>query len=1001
MKKIVVLAGLLSLLFISPVKAQKDTSDLPVIDTLLAYTQKAYMSGKYGEMKPKLDSAEVMLMKIYPDSLHDRVGSLFSLRGDYYLNAESDFLEAIEDYKRAANINYILYGENLYYSALNNNIGRCYKRIADYDNAVKHYNIDQRVLRKLKGEYCMDMGIAYNVMGDLYTEKGYYQKAVSVFNKSINIITEVGGENHPNLVYTYNNMGLVLKYMGNYRQSEAFYQKALQIALAKIKNRPFMYTHLYNNLAKLKVEESKYKESIELYNKGYKVALETFGERHPVTANFMKSMAQSYMYLNKKEETEDFINRSISVLTDIYGDKHPDVGLAYDLKAKYYNFSGNLDSSYVYCKKTFDIVTKTYSIAKEDYFQSYINMAIVLIKLERYTEAEKILNEAISIYIKNEDVLDEHNHLIPEMNHIYKMLFIVEHHLGNKEEALSALEKSISGKRLHRSHEKYLFEEYASDNQKEEYEQLERMISYTDIKRKQYARKRMVKKSLEMNDEYNRLVSSRRSLEKSVISSNPRYHTRPFNQLFSYDKIVQDKILDKDQCALYYVYFDKKIYYVVLSNKRLDIVEKEVDNMIMYDAKTIKLLSSKAAIEDGIYEVNKNNRITYMTSTQIKKYFGVRTFVNEYLVKKSPLMIADIEKKLVEYNNRLYKNLIEPIESNIKGFKDIVIITSNGLDDVPLNMLYKSDNGEKSYFIEEYNVQNVSSLAIFADKKARKMRYDKLKRKKMLAIGISDFVIKGDSLFAKYANKTDKELVMLETERDYQRYRSVTRSSLGGEFINLKNAVKEVNTISNLMADDKNKGWVLTNSDATEIGVKSLNKVKELKKAEMIHISTHGAISNNNVEKSSLVMYDYTGMGPSDDIIANDGYLTIKEILQFDLNSDLVVLSACETSLGETDIQGNLYGLIYAFYLAGSNNIIASNWEVDDKSTSAFFIEFYTRLKSGESVSEALNNVYRCFATADKKRSRNRMKPESKELKELLKDKKYSDPFYWAAFGLY
>jgi CHAT domain-containing protein len=52
-------------------------------------------------------------------------------------------------------------------------------------------------------------------------------------------------------------------------------------------------------------------------------------------------------------------------------------------------------------------------------------------------------------------------------------------------------------------------------------------------------------------------------------------------------------------------------------------------------------------------------------------------------------------------------------------------------------------------------------------------------------------------------------------------------------------------------------------------------------------------------------------------------------------------------------------------------------------------------------MSEALNNVYRCFATSDKKRSRERVKPESKELKELLKDKKYADPFYWAAFGLY
>lgn len=466
MKKIVVFTGLLSLLVISPVKAQKDTSNLPVIDTLFAHTQKDYMAGKFGNMKPKLDKAEVMLSEIYPDSLHDRMGSLFSFRGDYYLEAESDFLESIKYYKIAADINYRLYGENLYYAALNNNIGYCYKQIADYDNAIKYYRIDQRILRKEKGEYCIDMGIAYNVLGDLYTARGFYKKSVSAFNKSIDIIAKVGGIDHPNLIFTYNNMGLALKYMGDYKMAEGFYQKALQIAISKMNNRPHLHAHLYNNLAKLKMNEDRYQESIDLFSKGYDIALKAFGEKHPLSANFMKSLAESYMFLEDNEKAEELMNRSQSVLIEIFGNNHPSVAMSYELKGSYFFRKGDLDSAYYYSKKTFDIATKAFPFTKIEYFDAYSDLSQILIKQQRYAEAAKLLKEAIDIYIKNSDLLDNHDYILEIIDHLYKMMFVADYHLGNKEKVVSALEQSVSGKKLYRSYEKHLFQEYASDYQR-------------------------------------------------------------------------------------------------------------------------------------------------------------------------------------------------------------------------------------------------------------------------------------------------------------------------------------------------------------------------------------------------------------------------------------------------------------------------------------------------------------------------------------------------------
>lgn len=110
----------------------------------------------------------------------------------------------------------------------------------------------------------------------------------------------------------------------------------------------------------------------------------------------------------------------------------------------------------------------------------------------------------------------------------------------------------------------------------------------------------------------------------------------------------------------------------------------------------------------------------------------------------------------------------------------------------------------------------------------------------------------------------------------------------------------------------------------------------------------------------------------------NDGILLSSEISKLDLtNTDLVVLSACETALGKVKSEG-VYGLQRAFKLAGVNSIIMTLWTVDDDATQLLMTSFYKNYLNGMSKREAL-------LTAQKK---------------VRETPGYGDPYYWAAFIL-
>ena len=108
---------------------------------------------------------------------------------------------------------------------------------------------------------------------------------------------------------------------------------------------------------------------------------------------------------------------------------------------------------------------------------------------------------------------------------------------------------------------------------------------------------------------------------------------------------------------------------------------------------------------------------------------------------------------------------------------------------------------------------------------------------------------------------------------------------------------------------------------------------------------------------------------------AEDGILTAEDVSGLNLvSTELVVLSACETGLGEVQLGEGVFGLRRAFVLAGAKTLVMSLWKVPDEPTRELMEDFYSRLLAGEGRAEALRQA------------------------QLAMKAKYPDPFYWGAF---
>ena len=112
----------------------------------------------------------------------------------------------------------------------------------------------------------------------------------------------------------------------------------------------------------------------------------------------------------------------------------------------------------------------------------------------------------------------------------------------------------------------------------------------------------------------------------------------------------------------------------------------------------------------------------------------------------------------------------------------------------------------------------------------------------------------------------------------------------------------------------------------------------------IIHLATHALVDCRAPDRSALILAE----GASAPTAAADGLLTAREVrLGWDLDADLVTLSACETGLGRQTFDDGMLSMADAFLAAGTRNVVSSLWKVEDRATAQLMAYFYAELAQG------------------------------------------------------
>ncbi|MEQ9357203.1 tetratricopeptide repeat protein [Coleofasciculus chthonoplastes] len=843
--------------------------------------------------------------------------------------------KALEDYNKALPI-FQEVGDRSGEAAALNNIGRVYYVLGQLQQALDYYNQALPILQEVGDRFAEattlnNIGSIYHVQGKLRQALEYYEKVVSIsheVNDTLGAATTLG------------NIGGVYYVLGQPQKALDYFNQALPI-FQEAKNRSEEATIL-NNIGRVYHTIGQPQKALDFYNQALPILREV--KNRSMEATTLNNIGGVYDGIGQLQKALKYYNQALPIFQKV--GERSGVATTQNNIGRVYDRIGQPQKALDYYNQALSIFREVGNRSEE---------ATTLNNIGRVYDDRGETQQALNFYnhalLIREEVGD-HSGKATTLNNIG----IVYNDRGETQQALDYYNQALS-----------IFQEvgnrsvewitlgnlgFLSENQGE-----------TEDAIKYYTQAIEVKESIQSEIKVDELKASFASHQIDLYERliNLLWNKSDFKDAFNYvERAKARAFLDQ------------------LANGQIDF-RAGADSKLLQQEQTLK--NQIIALRQQLITLHNRPRNKWdadtiaQTETQIasleKNYQDLLLQLKIQSPETADLITVDVAslseiQDLLDADTTLIEYFVT--EDRTLAF----IITQNSFQTVTLNVTRKQLKDELTLFrdlgdIDEAHPQELQNLHDWLITPLQ----PHLNTAKIAIVphGILHYLpfaalTDGNRYFSdNYALSTLPSASILRFLPEKRKSQTNSVLALGDADVPglspLNFARKEVQTIAQLFNSQP-----LLGKTATETSVWS-----KATQSGILHLAVHGEYNTNNALFSAIRLAGDT---------ENDGRLEVHEVYGLDLTTttNLVVLSACQTKIGELNKGDEVVGLNRAFLYAGTPTVIASLWNVDDAATGLLMERFYTHWQAGMSKAEALRQAQI----------------------EVRKD--YPHPYFWAAFSL-
>ena len=831
------------------------------------------------------------------------------------------------------------------------------------------------------GAESFDVAQANFVLGNIVGDLGDLDKNEALYKRALEVAEKTLGKNHLFISGIYNNWGIIHKMRGDYLKAEEFYLRALEIREKLLEPNHRLISQSLNNLAGIYSARGDKQKAAEFYRRALVIRENALGSEHPDVALSLNNLAA---VTDNSAVAEQLYLRALAIREKTLGAEHQDVAQTLYNLGWMFTAAGDYAKAETYIRRSLSIYEK--ALGAEHQFISYpLNLLAAIYKFKGdYDSAETHFLRAAALKEKTQSPLH------PELGGTLTNLAAVHVLKGNIEKAIHAQTRAneileynaLLNLRIGSEREKLAFMQTLEDVDSNTMtlnfraaanSPAARELALTAVLRRKgrvldamsdsfaALRSRFDAEDQKLFDDLNAATTELINFVSGGQSLTTDEYRRELKTLEEKRETIENKI-SRRSAGFYEA--DKSVtlnQVQALIPKDAVLIEFAVYRPVSFKLSGFGLDVNPKAFEDPRYAafvVGAGGEI-------YSKDLGTMREIDK-LVNALRLALRDPKRKDVkELARATDEKLMRPLRAFAGNATQFLVSPDGGLNLMPFEALV-DENGK--YLVENYSFAYLTSGR------------DLLRMQTAKTPGKSKSLIIANPTFGAQTSQAGSNT----TRNRKQQIITATRNLSDTYFAPLAGTLQEARSIGNIFTDAQ----FLTETAATETALKSAAAPR------ILHIATHGFFLENPNEtnvgqtRSTNINAEFenpllrsgialAGANKRAGDAKDNGILTALEASGLNLwGTKLVVLSACDTGLGEVKTGEGVYGLRRAFTLAGTETLLMSLWQVSDYATRELMTNYYKNLKSGIGRGAALREVQL----------------------GMLKNKNRQHPFYWAAF---